>query len=372
MTVLPSAGRTFRASLLTPDRATRKLRYFEDAIFSVGADGRIRSLDSASAVLARGELGVVRDLRPGLVVPGYVDAHVHFPQTRVIGSATGPLLDWLSSTIFPEEARFRDEAYAEAVAAEMVHRFFANGTTAAAVYSSSDPGATRVLAGALGRAGMRGLVGLTLMDRGCPAELAVAADVALPEARALAREVGESSSGRLAFAVTPRFALSCSRALMEGAARLADELGLFVQTHVAENAREGVETLAAHPIADDYLGVYEAVGLVGPRTIFAHAIHFSQSEWDRIAARGARIAHCPDSNFFLGSGVMKLDEATRRGVPTALGSDVAAGRSFSMRRAIAHAHDAALASGSTASPATLFTMATLGGAELLGLGDVAG
>jgi len=372
VTVLPASGRTFRAAVLTPVRATREVRYYEDAIFSVGADGKISSIEAAATVEARGAVGLMRDLRPGLVIPGFVDTHVHYPQARVIGSATGPLLEWLESTVFPEEARFKEQVYAADVATELVGRFLSSGTTAAAVYSSSDAGATRTLAAALSRSGMRGLVGLTLMDQNCPAPLAVAADRALGESRALVSEIAEISNGRLAFAVTPRFALSCSRPLMEGAARLAADSSLFVQTHVAENPREGVETLAAHPIASDYLGVYEAVGLVGARTIFAHAIHFSESEWSRVASSGARIAHCPDSNFFLGSGVMRLDSATTRRIPVALGSDVAAGRSFSMRRAIGHAHDAALASRSTATPEMLFTMATLGGAELIGLGDVAG
>jgi guanine deaminase len=136
--------------------------------------------------------------------------------------------------------------------------------------------------------------------------------------------------------------------------------------------REAEETLALHPYAADYLGVYEAAGLVGPRTIFAHAIHLSESEWDRVAARGAAIAHCPDSNAFLGSGRMRLGEARRRGIAVGLGSDVAAGRSFDMRRALSHAYDAALATGAPAGAAELFELATLGGARALHLADVAG
>jgi guanine deaminase len=130
--------------------------------------------------------------------------------------------------------------------------------------------------------------------------------------------------------------------------------------------------LAEHPFAADYLGVYEAVGLLGSRTLFAHAIHLSASEWDRLAASGARVAHCPDSNFFLGSGRMSLAAARARRVPVGLGSDVAAGRSFDMRRAMAYAYDNALCLGDRLGAEDLFTMATLGGAQALGLDAVTG
>jgi guanine deaminase len=348
-----------------------ELRYEDDAIVAIDEAGRFSSIEPATAAIARGPGGVVRRL-DGLMVPGFVDTHLHFPQTRVVGSATGTLLDWLGSTVFPEEARFHDAAYARTVASEFADACLANGTTAVGAYSSSDPGATRTLIDVLSGAGLRGLVGMALMDQLCPPELALPADRALPACRELAAYAPQASEGRVAFAITPRFALSCTPKLMEGAAALARELDLFVQTHVSENPREGEETLAMHPIANDYLGVYEKLGLIGDKTILAHAIHFSPDEWERVARLGARIAHCPDSNFFLGSGVMRLRGATSRGIPVGLGSDVAAGRSFSMRRAIAYAHDASFLSGAGATPEELFTMATLGGARVLGLDGVVG
>ena len=145
-----------------------------------------------------------------------------------------------------------------------------------------------------------------------------------------------------------------------------------MQTHVSENPREGVETLRVHPIADDYLGVYQACGLVHERTLLAHAIHLSPSEWERAARAGVRIAHCPDSNFFLGSGSMAWSAPRAFGMRVGLGSDVAAGRSFDMRRAIASAWDAARVTGSTVTPAELFAASNLGGARALGLDDRTG
>jgi guanine deaminase len=309
----------------------------------------------------------VRDLRPAVLVPGFVDTHVHYPQARVVGSAGAPLLEWLEGTVFPEEARFRDEAYARAVAAELTRRLAAAGTTTACLYSSSDERATHILFEALAASGLRAVAGLTLMDQRCPAPLCVPRAEAIAACERLASAWHGHDGGRLAFAITPRFALSCSRALMEDAARLAERRGLLVQTHLAETPAECAAVLAEHPIAADYLGVYERVGLIGPRTILAHAVHLSPAEWDRIAARGAAVAHCPDSNFFLGSGRMRLAEAEARGVRVGLGSDVAAGRSFDLRRAMAYAYDTALSVGHRVTAADLFALATIGGARALGL-----
>ena len=210
------------------------------------------------------------------------------------------------------------------------------------------------------------------MDQRCPDAVRVDRAAAMTACARLADRWDGFDDGRLRFIVTPRFALSCSRELLDDAGRFAKERGLWIQTHVAENELEGRETLAAHPFAKDYLGVYDATGLVGARTLHAHPVQLSASEWDRVAERGARIAHCPDSNFFLGSGRMKVAEAKRRGVPVALGSDVGAGRSLSIRRAVLHAYDNALAVGAPIAPASLLRMATRGGAEALGLDDVIG
>jgi guanine deaminase len=358
---------TLRARLLTPRSKGAGLTFLDDALVRVEG-GRVVSVEASTSANAAG----ARDLRPLVLMPGFVDAHVHFPQTRIIGSATGPLLDWLERTVFPEEARFAVEAYAVEVAGEFTRALARAGTTTSAIFSSSSETATDALFAALDRAGLRAFAGLTLMDQRCPDSVRVDAASAMRAAGRLADRWDGHDRGRLRFAVTPRFALSCSRALLDAAGRFARERDLWVQTHIAENEREGEETLSAHPFASDYLDVYESTGLVGPRTMLAHAVHLSASEWDRVAARRARIAHCPDSNFFLGSGRMRVSEASRRGVRVALGSDVGAGRSFSIRRAVLHAYDNALCLGDELAPAALLRMATLGGAEALDLGDVVG
>lgn len=368
----PRAPWAIRGKVLTP--ASRggdgaSLRFVDDGCVFVDVNGRIEGVEPYVEG-AQGRL--VRDVRPGVIVPGFVDTHVHYPQTRIIGSATGPLLDWLDQTVFPEEARLRDVSYAREVAREFIGRMLSVGTTTTMAFSSSSPVATTSVFEELDRSGMRGVVGLTLMDQGCPEALRLAREPAMAACEELVQRFHGADDGRLGFAVTPRFALSCSRALMEAAARFARDHALLIQTHIAENVAEGQATLVAHPWATSYLDVYDRVGLLTDRTVLAHAIHLSPTEWDRLAARGGSVAHCPDSNFFLDSGRMPLGEARRRGVAVALGSDVSAGRSFDMRRAMAYAYDNALCLGASVTPEELFTMATQGGADVMGLGETIG
>jgi guanine deaminase len=378
--------RAYRGRVLTPVDGGGVL-HLDDGLLVV-EDGRIVSVSSFDdgGLWARAPntlpppkpsvdvpaSALVHDLRPLVLVPGFVDTHVHFPQTRVIGRAGAPLLDWLERTIFPEEGRFVSEPYARAVAAEFVAALAAAGTTTASIYSSSHEGATSVLFEALAASGLRAQAGLTLMDQACPDPLRVPRPEALASCERLVARWHGHDEGRLGFVVTPRFAVSCSRGLMEDAARLAARHGLRVQTHLSEHPAEGAAVLAEHSFATDYLAVYEAAGLLGSGTLLAHCIHLSPAEWDRIAAAGAKVAHCPDSNFFLGSGRMDLGTARRRGIVVGLGSDVAAGRSFEIRREMARAYDNALCLDQRVTVEDLFRMATLGGAEALGLGAVTG
>ncbi|MEM9694936.1 MAG: amidohydrolase family protein, partial [Myxococcota bacterium] len=288
----------------------------------------------------------------------------------IIGRATGPLLQWLETSVFPEEARLNRRRYAARVATEMIDRMIAMGTTTAAVFSSSSETATHAFFAEAERRGIRAFAGMSFMDVRSPKALRVARKEALAGAERLYRR-WHGTAERLFVAVTPRFALSCSKSLLRDAGRFAAEHELVIQTHIGETLEEGRRTLEVFRDAKHYVDVYERAGLLTERTILAHAIHLSAAEWRRVVARGASIAHCPDSNFFLGSGRMKSKAALERGVVVGLGSDVAAGRSFSIRRAMAHGYDNALAVGAPLTQAQLFHMATVGGARALGLaGDV--
>lgn len=372
MTPLATSELSVRATVMTP-LAAGGTAFHRDAILHVGPDGCIRAVVPAGVGRrAESACSPVLDLRPALIVPGFVDAHLHFPQARIIGRATGPLLSWLTESVFPEEARFRRRDYACSVAAELLTRMLAAGTTTAALYSSSSARATEVLFEALRDSGMRAVVGLTLMDRACPKELAVGVERAMRESRRLIRQFHGHDRDRLRFAVTPRFAPTSSRALLTAAGRLAADHQLLVQTHVAETKAEARLAARAHPYASSYLDIYDRAGLLGCRTVLAHAIHFSRRDYDLIAKREAAVVHCPDSNAFLGSGRMKLEPLRSREIDVGLGSDVAAGRSFSMRRAMAHAYDNALALEAPVHPEALLRMATLGGAKALGCADLTG
>ena len=364
---LPKRIEVIRGTLACTREERGRIDIIPDGLMTVDERGTIVSVEAAPTACE------VPETRPGAVwLPGFVDTHVHYPQTRVMGRATGPLLDWLQQTIFPEESRFVDEAYAQAVADEFCGALARFGTTTAAVYGSSHAGATDVLFDTFARRGLRGLLGMTLMDRDAPEALLMSADLALAAAEELVQKWHGHDAGRLRYCVTPRFALSCTTPLMKGAAALAQKYDLWVQTHVAENTAEMAAVAAQFPDAHDYLAVYADHGLIGAKTVLAHCIWFDDDIWNRVATAGCSVSHCPDSNFFLGSGQMVLDAPTQRGIHVGLGTDVGAGRSFSLRRMAASAYDTALITGSSASAEALIWLATAGGAAALGLGDTIG
>jgi guanine deaminase len=355
---------TLRGHLLAPHPTSRRLEHHADAVIEIDATGTITSLTPAAPDCP------IAETWPGAVIlPGFVDTHLHYPQTRIVGSASGPLLPWLEASVFPEEARFADPTHAAVVAEEFCAALLAQGTTTAAIYSSSHPTATEILLRALDRHGLRALTGPTLMDRGAPPALLHEASAALSACNDLHARWHDHDHGRLQLSAIPRFALSCTPALMRQAAAFARTHGLLVQTHISESLDEVTATRTAFPDSRDYLGVYEDHGLVGPRTILAHCIHFSDDEWARMRDQDVAVAHCPDSNFFLGSGQMPLRRALDLGIRVGLGTDVGAGRTFSLRRVAAAAHDAALVRGQPVTPEELLWLATRGGAVALGLGD---
>ena len=350
---------TLRARLLSPLNATESL-FIEDAVVVVDEAGII------SEVATYDGRPVESDLRGGLLVPGFVDTHIHFPQTRVIGRASGPLLPWLENVVFPEEARFADSSHAEAVADIFCGQLARHGTTLPFVYSSVHEQACDVLFRAFKKRGYRAFAGPVLMDRDCPDSLTRVTSDAI---RSLERLAADWHSERLRLAVIPRFALSCSPELLREGARFAQEHSLFVSTHMSENVDECRLTVERFG-TDDYLQVYENAGLIHERTILAHCIHCSESELSRMKEAGLKIAHCPDSNAFLGSGGMPVDLYVERGIEVTLGTDIAAGRTFSVPEICARAYDNGRAHGVELSLRTLFYWGTRGGALALGVPEV--
>jgi len=330
-----------------------------DGVVTIDTSGQI------SAIEAYTGQAVDEDLWPSVLLPGFVDAHVHFPQTRIVGAATGPLLDWLARSTFPEEARFAQPSHAERVASVFATSLAAAGTTLSFVYGSVHAAASDALLSALAARGQRAVVGPVWMNSGGPPELMVDTAATIDGVEGLVERWHGHDAGRLQVAVIPRFALSCTADMMKAAGELARRHDLWVSTHLSENREECRVAIELFGTAD-YLAVYEDAGLLHDRSLYAHCIHLSASEWDRFAAAGAVVAHCPDSNFFLGSGGMPVNELLQRGIPVAMGSDIAAGRSFRISRALSSAYDNALLTGASRTPAELLWWGTRGGALALG------
>jgi guanine deaminase len=303
------------------------------------------------------------DARDAVLTPGFVDAHIHAAQTRIVGSASGPLLQWLDQSTFPEESRFADPDHAERVARDFATALAAAGTTLSFVYGSVHAEAADALFRALDTRGLRAIAGPVWMNRGAPRALLRDTERTLDDMTRL-HETWHGHDGRLSLAVIPRFGLSCTHEMMAAAGTFARERGLWVSTHLSENLDECRATTAVFG-TEDYLEIYEDAGLLTDHSVYAHCIHLSTDAWRRFHDAGATVAHCPDSNDFLGSGGMPVHEVLDRQIPMALGTDVAAGRTFRVPRVASSAHDNALRKGRRVPPASWFWHATRGGALAL-------
>jgi guanine deaminase len=335
------------------------------------------------AVVERGPFGQVRagrphddvvDLRGGVLLPGLVDTHVHFPQVRVIGGLGKPLLDWLDGRALPEEARMADVGYAAAVADDFVDGLARAGTTTALVFGAHFAPAMDVLFERAAACGLRIAAGLVVSDRVLRADLATTPEQAYADGLALAQRW--HGKERLRYAVTPRFSLSTTSALLEScAALLGDVDGALFTSHVNENKAEIEAVGDLFPDHDHYVDTYHRFGLVRRHSVLAHNVHPSDAELAVFAAAGASVAHCPSSNSALGSGLFPLRRHVEHGVRVALGTDVGAGTSFSLLREGLQAYfmQALLgADGLPLTPAHMLYLATRAGADALGMGDEVG
>ena len=301
-----------------------------------------------------------------LVLPGFVDTHVHSPQIDVIASYGSELLDWLTTHTFPAEARHADAAHAEAAAAHFLDALLAHGTTSAVVFPTVHAASVDALFAAAEARGMRVIAGKVLMDRNAPAD--VLDDVVAAERDMEALIARWHGRARLAYAVTVRFAPTSSREQLALAGRLCRaDPSLYLQTHVAENRAEVRWVHELFPEARSYLDVYAAVGLLHARSVFAHGIWLDDADRVAIAAAGAQIAHSPSSNLFLGSGLFGWRAAEAAGVHVSLASDVGGGTSLSMLRNMADAYKIQALAGERLTAWKALHAATRGAATALGL-----
>ncbi|QBX56175.1 guanine deaminase [Nocardioides seonyuensis] len=366
----------YRARVLdTPDDpfAGGSLRSHEDAGLLV-VDGVIRERGGFESIRARYPTGPVVDLRDGILLPGLVDTHVHFPQVRIIGSLGLPLLDWLEQCALPEECRLVDVDYARVVAREFVDGLVAAGTTTALVFGSHFAPAVDSLFSEVSRVGLRVTSGLVVSDRALPDPLLTTPQRAYDEAHALAARWHEV--GRTRYAVTPRFSYSAGEGILDAcAAVLKDVPGAWFTSHVNENPAEVAEVARLFADAEHYVGTYDQHGLLGERSVLAHNVHASDAELAVIAGCSASVAHCPASNSALGSGLFPMRRHVEHGVRVALGSDVGAGTGFSMFKEGLQAYFAQRLLGDAGlplTPAHLLHLSTAAGAAVLGLADTVG
>jgi guanine deaminase len=335
---------------------------------------RIVDLGDFTAVRRRHPRAAVRDTGGALVIPGLVDAHVHYPQLGVIGTMGLELLEWLDRRTLPLEARMHDCEHAEREARTFLRTLVANGTTSALVFGSHIPDAQDALFTEADRVGIRIASGLVVSDRRLRDDLHRSPHQAFEEGAALADRW--HGVRRIRYAVTPRFSLSCSDGMLEACGALLRRApGLLVTSHLNESPAEIAEVRRLFPWARDYLDTYERFGLVGARSVFAHSVHSSDEELKRLASARACVAHCPSSNAMLGSGIIRLARHLRHGVTVALGSDVGAGpRPSILEEALAAYQLQMLGSdrGARLSPAKLLYLATRAGARALDLDAVVG
>jgi guanine deaminase len=370
---LSATARVIRGRVLsfTDDPAesgSRAYSYIQDGAVLV-AGGLIEAVGATRDILARAPPDAIIDDHSGsFIMAGFIDAHVHYSQTQVIGSHGAQLLDWLHNYTFVEEQKFADPAHCAGVANFFLDELFRSGTTTAMVYCTVHPQSVDAFFAAAEQRGARMIAGKVMMDRDAPEALMDTAERGYDESKALIQRW--RGRGRLDYAITPRFAVTSTQAQLEAAGALAREFPhCYVQTHANENKAEIARVAALFPEARSYIDVYEKAGLTGPRSVFGHCIHLQESEVAALAESRSVAAFCPTSNLFLGSGLFDQARLRQAGVRIALATDVGGGTSYSMLRTAAEGYKVLQLNGQSWPAAEAFYRMTLGNARALGLGD---
>lgn len=366
-------------------------RFIADGLLVV-KDGRIEDFGPFAEVSARRPGLEVTHLPGRILMPGFIDGHIHFPQTRVLGAYGNQLLDWLQNSIFMEELKYNDRDYASQAAEHFFTALLAGGTTTCQAFTTSSPVSTEVFFEEAAKRNMRVISGLTGIDRFAPPEVVISPDDFYKESKRLIERYHRR--GRNLYAITPRFAVGCTDEMMERCRQLKEEHpDCWINTHISENPSE-IRTAREHyPDCPDYTSVHEKHGLLGPKFTAGHGVWLSGDEMRRFSKAGAAISFCPLSNLFLGSGLFRLGRAKDPDHPVRLsvGSDMGGGNAFSLVRVLEEAYkvgmcnntmldgsvnpreqDLAEAERNKLSPYRAFYLATLGGAHSLYLDDILG
>ena len=362
--------KAIRASFLhfidDPDQASDGWEYIEDGLLILKL-GQITALGKTDNWFNFLPDGIeFHDFSGRLIMPGFIDTHTHYPQTDIIASHGTQLLEWLEKYTFPTEAKFSDINVANSTAEFFCDELLRNGTTTSAVFATIHPESVDARFRAAQKRDMRLISGKVMMDRNAPDFLCDTAQSSYDDSAKLIEKWHRN--GRALYAVTPRFAPTSSDAQLRVAGRLLQEYdGLYLQSHVAENADEVAWVAELFPERRSYLDVYDHYGLVGKRSIYAHCIHLDQTDRKRMAGSGAAMAFCPTSNLFLGSGLFDLDSAQQNNIRVGVATDVGGGTSFSILQTLNEAYKVSQMSGQTLTSMKAFYLATLGGAKALHL-----
>ncbi|WP_020408009.1 guanine deaminase [Hahella ganghwensis] len=355
-----------------PDQSTDQgYVHYDDGILII-EDGLIKAIGPASELLSAIPAdAVVLEYQNKLIMPGFIDTHIHYPQVDVLASYGEQLLEWLNNYTFPTEKQFSDPQTARETADFFLDELIKAGTTTALVFGTVHPQSVQAFFEASESRNTRMICGKVMMDRHAPDYLCDTADQSYEDSKALIEQW--HGRGRQLYAVTPRFAITSSDEQLQKAGQLLQEYpGIFMQTHLSENTDEVDFVQQLFPGAEDYLDVYDQNGLLSSRSVFAHGIHLCEREHARLRDTQSSISFCPTSNLFLGSGLLDLAALEKAKVSYSMGTDVGGGTSFSMLQTLNEAYKVAQLRQHKLSPLKAFYLATLGGAKALKLDHLIG
>ncbi|XXN65013.1 guanine deaminase [Enterobacter ludwigii] len=353
-----------------PDDIAANARYLEDGLLTL-RDGKVVSLESWQIAEGRVDPTRVTDLRGKLIVPGFIDTHIHYPQTEMIGAFGEQLLEWLNQYTFPVESQYHCPHHAAKMSAFFLHQLLSNGTTTALVFGTVHKQSVDSLFSAAQQLDMRLIAGKVMMDRNAPEELTETPEESYQHTRELIERWHQR--GRLSYALTPRFAPTSSPELLDKVRQLREEFpDVWMHTHLSENQQEIAWVKALFPEREGYLDVYHHHQLTGKRSVFAHCLHLEDKEWQCLHDTDSSIAFCPTSNLFLGSGLFNIKRCWQQGVRMGIGTDVGAGTTFNLLQTLGEAYKVGQLQQYKLSACEAFYHATLGGAHALDLDDVIG
>ena len=348
------------------------VRYINDGLMII-SEGRVLELGTYNKLKSKYSEIPVTSYPGMLILPGFIDIHIHYPQTEIIASSSTQLLEWLDQYTFPTEGKFHDKKYAQKIASFFLDQLLQNGTTTALVLTTVYPQSVDALFEEAEVRNMRIIAGKMLMDRNAPDYLLDTPEIGYQDSKILIKKW--HGKGRLLYAITPRFAITSTLEQLHLTGVLKQEFpDVYVHTHLSEQPSEIEKVAQLFPNSRDYLDVYEKFGLVTDKSIFAHCIYLRDSEFERLSQAGSTIAFCPTSNLFLGSGLFSIKRAISKNNPVkfGLGTDVGGGTSFSVFKTMNDAYKICQLQGQSLSSLKAFYLATLGGAMSLSLEDKVG